>query len=144
MFQRFIAPTVLFQSSRFHRFAISEFQSFTASLFQSFKVSPFLCFRVSKFHRTCGAVSEFQSFTASLFQRFITHNSSPIGYPKVNQDFVCLLWGKAEVRVAFNDRAERYHSRNLVTERDVISQYDLIVERDYSLFPRPYKPFRDG
>ena len=34
--------------------------------------------------------------------------------------------------------------RNLVTERDVIGQYDLIVERDYSLFPLPYKPFRDG
>ena len=41
------------------------------------------------------------------------------GAPRVNQDFFCLLWGegKAEVRVAFNDRAERYHSRNLVTER---------------------------
>jgi hypothetical protein len=47
LFQSFIAPTVLFQSSRFHRFA------------------------VSAFHRTCGAVSELQSFTASLFQHFI-------------------------------------------------------------------------
>ena len=28
-----------------------------------------------------------------------------------------------------NARAERYHSRNLATERDVIGQYDLIVER---------------
>ena len=41
------------------------------------------------------------------------------GAPKTPPDFVCLLWGEAEVRVAFNDRAERYHSRNLVTERDV-------------------------
>jgi hypothetical protein len=41
-----------------------------------------------------------------------------------------LLWGEAEVRVAFNDRAERYHSRNLVTERGVIGQYELIVERE--------------
>ena len=49
--------------------------------------------------------------------------------PGANQDFVCLLWGKAEVRVAFNDRADRYHSRNLVTERAVIGLYDLIVER---------------
>ena len=24
----------------------------------------------------------------------------PIGAPKTNQDFVCLLWGEAEVRVA--------------------------------------------
>ena len=39
------------------------------------------------------------------------------GVSRTNQDFVCLLWGKAEVRVAFNDRAERYHSCNLVTER---------------------------
>ena len=29
-----------------------------------------------------------------------------------------------------NARAEGYHSRNLVTERDVIGLYDLIVERD--------------
>ena len=40
------------------------------------------------------------------------------GVSITNQDFVCLLWGKAEVRVAFNDRAERYHSCNLVTERE--------------------------
>ena len=52
-----------------------------------------------------------------------------IGVPRANQDFICLLWGEAEVRVAFNDRAERYHSRNLVTERGVIGQCDLIVER---------------
>ena len=79
------------------------------------------------------------------------------GYPKVNQDYVCLLlgerrhhtfrscplwakkspliwvpknkprlclfaFGRAEVRVAFNDRAERCHSRNLVTERDPSSK----------------------
>ena len=145
MFQRFIAPAVLFQSfkvsllrcfrvSKFHRTcgAVSKFQSFSASLFQSFKVSLLRC---SEFHRTCGAVSEFQvsplrcfrvsshlwccfkvpGFTASLFQCFITHNSSPIGYPKVNPDSVCLLsnrgprskprlrlfaFGRAEVHVA--------------------------------------------
>ena len=57
LFQSFIAPAVLFQSSRFHRLAVSEFQSFSASLFQGFKVSPLRCFRVSKFHRF--AVSEF-------------------------------------------------------------------------------------
>ena len=57
-------------------------------------------------------------------------NGNQIGAPRTNQDFVCLLWGEAEVRVAFNDRAERYHSRNLVTERDVIGLYDLIVERE--------------
>ena len=56
-------------------------------------------------------------------------NSFPIGFPKSKPRFICLLWGIAEVRVAFNDRAERYHSRNLVTERAVIGQYDLIVER---------------
>ena len=39
--------------------------------------------------------------------------------PRANQDYVCLLWGEAEVRVAFNDRAERYRSCNLVTERDL-------------------------
>ena len=76
-----------------------------------------------------------------------------IGVPRANQDFICLLWGeaevrvapsgtqnkrllyfgRAEVRVAFNDRAERYHSRNLVTERGVIGQCDLIVERDFAI-----------
>ena len=81
-----------------------------------------------------------------------------------NQDFVCLLWGegkaevhvapiwvpknklrlclfafgRAEVRVAFNDRAERYHSRNLVTERGVISLRNLLTERD-SGFPREFQ-----
>ena len=29
-----------------------------------------------------------------------------------------------------NDRAERYHSRNLVTERGVIGQCNLVAERD--------------
>ena len=31
-----------------------------------------------------------------------------------------------------------------VTERAVIGLYDLIVERDYSLFPLPYKPLPYG
>ena len=35
-------------------------------------------------------------------------------------------WGRAEVRVAFNDRAERYHSRNLVTERDATGELALL------------------
>ena len=76
-----------------------------------------------------------------------------IGVPIANQDYVCLLWGEAEVRVAlyplgtqnkrlynclfwesegtscFND--DRVIGlRNLVTERVVIGQYDLIVERE--------------
>ena len=37
--------------------------------------------------------------------------------PKSKPRFHLFTFGKAEVRVAFNDRAERYHSRNLVTER---------------------------
>ena len=37
--------------------------------------------------------------------------------------------GRAEVRVAFNDRAERYHSRNLVTERVVIGLCNHVTER---------------
>ena len=126
MFQRFIAPAVLFQSfkvsllrcfrvSKFHRTcgAVSKFQSFSASLFQSFKVSLLRC---SEFHRTCGAVSEFQvsplrcfrvsshlwccfkvpGFTASLFQCFITPP------PSGTQNKRLIYLGRAEVRVAFN------------------------------------------
>ena len=37
--------------------------------------------------------------------------------PKSKPRLRLFAFGKAEVRVAFNDRAERYHSRNLVTER---------------------------
>ena len=44
------------------------------------------------------------------------------GVSITNQDFVYLLWGKAEVRVALNDRAERYRSCNLVTERDATGE----------------------
>ena len=51
------------------------------------------------------------------------------GAPKSKPRLCLFAFGRAEVRVAFNDRAERYHSRNLVTERSVIGQYDLIVER---------------
>jgi hypothetical protein len=54
----------------------------------------------------------------------------PHRVPKSKPRFHLFTFGKAEVRVAFNDRAERYHSRNLVTERAVIGQYDLIVERE--------------
>ena len=44
-------------------------------------------------------------------------NCSNPWVPK-NKLRLCLFaFGRAEVRVAFNDRAERYHSRNLVTER---------------------------
>ena len=57
-----------------------------------------------------------------------------IGVPRANQDFICLLWGEAEVRVAFNDRAERYHSRNLVTERDErVAVYIHLSFQRYSL-----------
>ena len=52
------------------------------------------------------------------------------GVPKSKPRLCLFAFGRAEVRVAFNDRAERYHSRNLVTERSVIGQYDLIVERE--------------
>ena len=51
----------------------------------------------------------------------ITNNQLPITNPHrvpKSKPRQCLFaFGKAEVRVAFNDRAERYHSRNLVTER---------------------------
>ncbi len=46
--------------------------------------------------------------------------------PQSKPRLVCLLWGEAEVRVAFNDRAERYHSRNLVTERDATGELALL------------------
>ena len=113
------------QRCLFHRFAVSRFHA------SKMLVSSLRCFKVSCIKDAC--------FTASLFQGFITHNSSPnLGrcpqgggsvHPIVNQDSVCLLWGEAEVRVAFNDRAERYHSRNLVTERGVIGQCNLVTER---------------
>jgi hypothetical protein len=51
------APAVLvFNVSKFLRFAVSEFQSFTASLFQCF-ITPAVLFQSSRFHRL--AVSEF-------------------------------------------------------------------------------------
>ena len=53
----------------------------------------------------------------------------PHRVPKSKPRFHLFTFGKAEVRVAFNDRAERYHSRNLVTERDVISLCDHVTER---------------
>ena len=127
-FQRFkVSPLRCFRVSKFHCYAVSGFQSFTASLLQSFKVSPLRCFKVSKFH--CFAVSMFQSFTASLFQCFITHNSSPIGYPKVNperpstlpigspkvnQDSVCLLLGE-----------RRYELLSMIEQSDFIRATSL-------------------
>ena len=72
-----------------------------------------------------------------------------IGAPGANQDFVCLLWGEAEVRVAHyplgtqNKGPLFWESGGTcrpmmqgislcdhVTERDVIGQCDLIVERE--------------
>ena len=50
------------------------------------------------------------------------------GAPITTQDFVCLLWGEAEVRVALNDRGERYRSCNLVTERDATGELALFCE----------------
>ena len=52
-----------------------------------------------------------------------------IGVPRANQDFICLLWGEAEVRVAQTIEQSDIGQCNLVTERDVIGLYDLIVER---------------
>ena len=69
------------------------------------------------FHRTCGAVSRvFKVLRVLRVLKVLKVSASPIGYPKVNperpsngnqigapktnQDFVCLLWGEAEVRVA--------------------------------------------
>ncbi|MBP3585871.1 MAG: hypothetical protein J6J29_00045, partial [Paludibacteraceae bacterium] len=46
----------------------------------------------------------------------------PHRVPKSKPRLCLFAFGKAEVRVAFNDRAERYHSRNLVTERDTSSK----------------------
>ena len=54
----------------------------------------------------------------------------PHRVPKING---CFILGEAEVQVAFNDRAELYHSRNLVTERDVIGLCDHVTERDVLL-----------
>ena len=47
--------------------------------------------------------------------------------------------GRAEVRVAFNDRAERYHSRNLVTERDVTER--AVIGQVLADFPASPLPF---
>ena len=48
------------------------------------------------------------------------------GVPKSKPRFHLFTFGRAEVRVAFNDRAERYHSRNLVTERDATGELALL------------------
>ena len=118
LFQCFkVSPLRCFNVSKFHRFAVSGFQSFTASLFQSFKVSPLRCFRVSKFH--CFAVSRFHNSS------HITHNSSPklgevpagrrgLSTPKVNQDSVCLLWGK-----------RRYELLSMIEQSDFIRATSL-------------------
>ena len=42
----------------------------------------------------------------------------PLWVPKSKPRLCLFAFGRAEVRVAFNDRAERYRSCNLVTERD--------------------------
>ena len=58
----------------------------------------------------------------------ITNYQSPITHwvPKSKPRLCLFAFGKAEVRVAFNDRAERYHSRNLVTERDVTERASIM------------------
>ena len=66
------------------------------------------CYKVSKFHASEMLVSLLRCF------KFSSLTTPPHSKP----GFICLLWGEAEVRVAFNDRAERYRSCNLVTERD--------------------------
>ncbi len=68
----FNAPTVLFQSSRFHRFAI-----------QSFKVSLLRCFRVSSHLRCCFmhfVPITYLTFGSRLLQGLITYHLSLITY----------------------------------------------------------------
>ena len=77
-----------------------------------------------------------------LFQKF---QQLPIGYPKVNQDYVCLQKNgvskvNQDLSVCFGEKESGGTScfnddrviglRNLVTERVVIGLCDLIVERD--------------
>ena len=49
------------------------------------------------------------------------------GVPRVNQDFCLFAMGRSGgTSCFFNDRAERYHSCNLVTERDVTGELALL------------------
>ena len=63
-----------------------------------------------------------------------------IWVPKSKPRFHLFAFGKAEVRVALNDRAERYRSCNLVTERAVTerasysSHISLISQFSTTLF----------
>ena len=50
--------------------------------------------------------------------------------------------GRAEVRVALNDRAERYRSCNLVTERDATGELALLLG-GISVSEVPQKAHRD-
>ena len=138
--------------------------------FQRFKVSPLRCFRVSSHLRCCFKVpgftaSLFQSFIAPavLFQssRFhrlavsMFHNSSPSGTqnkprlrlfafksgsPEQTKILSVCYGEKRRYELLFNDRAERYRSCNLVTERAVVerasysSHISLISQISTTLF----------
>ena len=117
----------------FHRFAVSWFKE-SVRILISLRSND--CYKVSKFHASEMLVSPLRCFKVSSLTtpplsklRLSMSVCEKKRVPK-NKLRLCLFaFGRAEVRVAFNDRAERYHSRNLVTERDVIGQCDLIVER---------------
>ena len=97
------------------------------------------------------------SFPQSRYRTRQTKTTSvcfQIGAPGANQDFVCLLWGEAEVRVApilvpkskprlclFCFWESGGTCRPMMQG---ISLCDHVTERDYSLFPLPYKPLPYG
>ena len=69
----------------------------------------------------------FYLFAMGDKRRYELLSTSPSGYPKVNQDSVCLLLGERRYKSPQRGRGHRsmrpycrtrrYHSRNLVTER---------------------------
>ena len=97
-------------------------------------------------------------FTALLFQSFLCRsltfeespsipqllNSSPIGYPKVNQDFVCLILGERRY-MSPNDAKHQslrpcYRTRQRHPPRKVI-KYELIVCLQKNGAPRVNQDF---
>ena len=118
--------------------------SCTNVLFQSF-IALMCGFKVSS--HECAVSRVFKVLKVLRVLKVLKVSASTHRVPKINDQIV--YFGRAEVQVAFNDRAERYHSRNLVTERGASSKQqqrcfpitnyqlpitnlecDLIVERE--------------
>ena len=108
---------------------LSRFRSNDCYKVSKFHASKMLVLRVFKVLKVLKVLRVLKVLKVSASTHRKSGGTSCPNLGTQNKRLLIVYFGKAEVRVAFNDRAERYHSRNLVTERGVIGQCNLVTER---------------